>query len=365
MEEEFAAVTGVDLETARMYLEMSGQQLDSAVMLYFSMNETSSTNATASSTEATQERDGWPHEVMSFLFARSEGKCAVPEAWLLQGLQTSRPQELQGEFSQLSILQHRNGPCGVLAAYQAHLVVYLKKKGLLSHSYAPTQRDAAGALVLLLRTACSSPQSSCRVQICSWADPVNGIGGGIVERDIVLPDVMEGNTDDVSDSIIDSISEYLAPGGALLLLYSAVLSFGMDRLRGSSDILPLLHGPNSLCSSALMNIMLTGNARESLGAYDELGFAIPWSTPTPPVGFLSGTERELKMKIHDKLKFPANEVYVLHGRDHFTVFFIDSSVKMPHPKPFEEKETESEPITFTGFHFNGLPPAGPSVSKVL
>ena len=366
--EEFSAITGVDTDTAAMYLEMSGYDLDTAVQLFFSMSEGGGGGGQGG--DSSSSSSGWPHDWISLLFESSSGSAVFPDAWLHQGLQTTSPSDTTPyDWSQLNILQNRNGPCGVLAAYQGFLLAYLIDQQKLSPSYCPTPQDAAESVMQLLQTvAVSQSETPKVVMFCTWCDPDGGVGGNV--------SIQEGGVSE----LVPVISQYLSPGGVLLLLYSAIHTFGVDVLKQQhNDLLPLLYGPNFLCSSALMNILLTGEARESLGAYDDFGGAISWNKPSATIGLLSGTEIELKMKIHDGFKFPTHEVYVLHGRDHFTTFMVlplptppptehtQFSVTMPQPQPFNGVSTNdvtSEAITFAGVHFNGLPPAGPAACQV-
>lgn len=365
--DEFCAITGVDAATSAMYMEMSGNDLDTAIQLFFSMNDGGGGGGDIGGTSATQSGSSWPHDWISVLFSSSDN-LSIPSSWLDQGLLTATPGGSQpSEWSEFSILQHKNGPCGVLAAYQGYLLAHTLKNQALSPSYKPTSLDACHSVYNILQTvACGQPT----IKVCSWVDPVSGIGQTV--------NVVDGNMEVLQDIII----QFLNPGGVLLLLYSAVHTFGIETLRQQhSQLLPLLFGPNYLCSSALMNILLSGEAREALGAYDDFGAAISWNKPSATVGLLSGTEIELKMKIHDGFKFPLQEVYVLHGRDHFTTLLLlpalpptpdapPSStpwkVTMPGPLPYSEESTPSsgESIVFRAIHFNGLPPAGPSVTQV-
>jgi hypothetical protein len=368
--DEFCAITGVDADTSAMYMEMSGYDLDTAIQLFFSMSDgggaggggtgDSASSAVASST-------GWPHDWISLLFSSSSGSSSIPDAWLHQGLQTASPEgAAPHDWSQLSILQHKNGPCGVLAAYQGYLLAHLLQNQTLTPSYSPTPEDATAAVMRLLQTvATASTSSPPSLKYCSWTDPSGGVGGSVItaEGDATAAATQAG--------IQGVIAQYLAPGGVLLLLYSVLQTFGVDTLQQQhSSLLPLLYGPNSLCTSALMNILLTGEARESLGAYDDFGAAVSWNKPPALVGLLSGTEIELKMKIHDGFKFPREEVYVLHGRDHFTTLLALPSVPPPAPLPFREDASSGDTsaaaaVSFVGVHFNGLPPAGPAVSQVM
>jgi hypothetical protein len=380
--DEFSAITGVDADTAAMYMEMSGYDLDTAIQLFFSMSDGGGGGGGEEDSGSGSGSSGWSYDWINLLFSSADN-ATIPHAWLHQGLQTSAPaatatataSQGQGQgqsaadWAELSLLQHKNGPCGVLAAYQGYLLTHLLKSNILSPTYVPTPHDCCHAISYLLQTV-SFGSGGSSIKICSWKDAVNGVGQTV-------------NIEEWSMEVMQAVvQQFLAPGGVLLLLYSVLHTFGVDILRQQhSQLLPLVYGSNSLCSSALMNILLSGEAREALGAYDDFGTAIQWNKPAAAVGLLSGTEIELKMKIHDGFKFPTHEVYVLHGRDHFTTLLVLPSLPLPHPPndaspwaiamppplPYTEENSTSSAtnsVTFSGVHFNGLPPAGPAVTQV-
>lgn len=71
------------------------------------------------------------------------------------------------------------------------------------------------------------------------------------------------------------------------------------------------------------------------------------------VGLLSGMEIEQKFLVRDELKFPTHDVYVLHGRDHFTLGLISQTIS-------NDGDNSTQLIQM--IHWNGLPPAGPKIT---
>lgn len=94
--EALQSIIGCDAQSATMYLEMSGGDVDSAVALYFSMMG----DDTSPSSSSTQQVPDWHSLVWP-----SEG--ASP-AWLSQTLGFDAGKGL-------ALSQDGNGPCGVLA----------------------------------------------------------------------------------------------------------------------------------------------------------------------------------------------------------------------------------------------------------
>jgi hypothetical protein len=94
-------------------------------------------------------------------------------------------------------------------------------------------------------------------------------------------------------------------------------------------------------------MLLTGLPDDNISAYTHTGAKRELLSQPSRVGLLSGMEIEQKFLVRDELKFPSREVYVLHGRDHFTLAFVAPSDPSPH---------------FQLVHWNGLPPGGPRVA---
>ncbi len=90
---------------------------------------------------------------------------------------------------------------------------------------------------------------------------------------------------------------------------------------------------------------MTGLPDDNLSAYTHTGEKRQPSQ-SAKVGLLSGMEIEQKFLVRDELKFPSHEVYVLHGRDHFTLAFSPG---------------RTSPHQFNLIHWNGLPPGGPRI----
>ena len=139
------------------------------------------------------------------------------------------------------------------------------------------------------------------------------------------------------------LDEFKAAGGVCLIVYSALLSRGVDQCKmdmaSSGTEPPLVVGPHSVCSSDLMSLLLRGVASENIFAYNPLAQAVKaaeggeggdggeGSSPkvdwpqSVEVGMLSSSEKEFNMPVCDRLKSPDAPVWILHGGDHFTTAF--------------------------------------------
>jgi hypothetical protein len=142
----------------------------------------------------------------------------------------------------------------------------------------------------------------------------------------------------------------------VLLALSAILSATLTKIKNYGTEIPLSYGPFHTCSCALVQLLLTGNPDDSPSAYGVSGEKREVGLPSR-VGMLSGMEIEQKFLVRDELKFPRNEVYVLHGRDHFTLCF-----QVPPP---DNSQIAASPQSIHLMHWNGLPPGGPRMTHLL
>ena len=141
--------------------------------------------------------------------------------------------------------------------------------------------------------------------------------------------------------------------GVVLLVLSALKTATPAYVRSTCEVLPLVVGPFSLCTCALQSLLLVGIADDNISAYTATGEKHRWGQ-TSTIGFLSAMEAEEKFLVMDELKHPLREVYVLHGRDHFTLCF--------QPVPSQDALPPSS--AFNLIHWNGLPPGGPRVTSL-
>ena len=116
------------------------------------------------------------------------------------------------------------------------------------------------------------------------------------------------------------------PGGILLVVYSAVQTFGggekVDKeLRSSGGNPPLIIGRFALCSSELLSLLMRASCDGNVGSYNDTGKKVDWPESTP-VGMLSYAELETSIPVCDRLKSPAEApVWIVHGGDHLTFAF--------------------------------------------
>eukprot|EP00036_Acanthoecidae_sp_10tr_P015979 CAMPEP_0206290282 /NCGR_PEP_ID=MMETSP0106_2-20121207/2541_1 /ASSEMBLY_ACC=CAM_ASM_000206 /TAXON_ID=81532 /ORGANISM="Acanthoeca-like sp., Strain 10tr" /LENGTH=522 /DNA_ID=CAMNT_0053720841 /DNA_START=68 /DNA_END=1636 /DNA_ORIENTATION=- len=319
--QNFVGITGLPVEQATMYIEMAGGNLETAVSLFFDNAGGGAAAAEAGDGGRPAPADWAPAHTLLF------GVSAVPASWADQGFEFGESEE-----SRLCILQKKNGPCGILAAVNAELVLQM---GLPEPSTVVTDDDLAAVLcAILLR--CARGDTVC---VAKWDD--GGSEGGAV-----APLEIPADEGSVRAAIVENIAAYRACGGCVLLCHSVVCTRGIDAVKADvmadGGELPLVYGPHSLCSSELVNLFVEGVCRGNVAAYDPSGVKSQWRTDKRSgVGLLSRMELESGVPLADELKSPRAPVFLLHGGDHFTFMWAGG-------------DAADGSVTWT--HWNGLPP---------
>lgn len=365
----FCDLTGADAATALMYLEMSGFDIELATQFFFGAGDAGQQGGSAPTSAA--DPNNWSGIVF-------EGD-AIPESWRIQGLgfdyvAPSEPVPVSDDgeagpasssasscsssssptnkaWEGLGVVQPKNGPCGVLAVFQSTVIANLLDEGRLKPDVRVTDLDIARALAtILLRIALKTTPNPTAddpaiVRLCTSID----------ERtieEVVLPS-SDGSEQRVIDVLLSHINKFSGAGGAVLLVFSAVLTRTAAKVIAdmtSSGAEPVLVvGMFHTCTSGLMNLLLIGWAEDNMSAYKHDGKKNDWGVESR-IGLISGMESELRILINDALKFPTRPIYITHGRDHFTLVF--------------QPDTSEPAERFTLVHWNGLPPGGPRFSRL-
>jgi len=309
MADELAAITGLSLVEAASYMEMAGSSLDQAVSLFFDMQGGGSMPDVAM-----QETSGpafSPAHVALF------GSEIAPVSWSQQGFEFSTdPAQASG------LVQHKNGPCGVLAVVNALLI---SQAGCPQ----PTCVFDDGAL--------SSVLAKILVRCARGGKVTVANGDGLEASNLPADEAV------VTQHLQGNANLFKRPGGVLLLCYSAVLTRGVDEVKTDAAMdggsTPLVCGPFALCTTELMGLLSVGMARGNVSAYGGDGLKISWRPPSD-FGLISRDEIDGR-PLADELKTPRCPVFVLHGGDHFTVIWV----------------VGAETDVLECWHWNGLPPS--------
>jgi hypothetical protein len=343
MADQFAAMCGVDAATAAMYMEMSGGSLDVAVSLFFdSGGAPPAAPAAAAASAAAAPAPAWWRVITE--------KATLPPSWTNQSLLFSGASA--GAWCAAGLVQSSNGPCGVLAALQAILVV--QRIATIDASYAPTPADVADAIAALISApALAAGTATCAV--ARWTDGA-GIDAEELAGAIAFDDVP---TDAVAAHVAERIGAFTARGGLVLIVASAVRTrtaeaVARDVAQGHGGDSTLIVGPNAFCSTELMALLLRGVANGDISAYSAMagGAKQSWLDKSAtgfalPVGLISSDEIESGVPLVDELKTPAQRVWVLHGGDHFTTAWVCGAF---------DPAADAPDGAFELVHWNGLAP---------
>lgn len=196
------------METANMYLEMSGYSLDTAIQFYFEGGAGGGMEQVSSPLPSSIGGSSDDVNHMKLLFQGNN----PPESWLCQGLAFDYCSENSSDWSGIGICQRKNGPCGVLVAFQATVIANLIDGGRLVPSVRVTDEDIVQAICDIVML-CKDSQDS--VSICTWADPVNGVGKAL---EVIEISVSGDDKDSVNMIVFSVVDQFKSPGGEWLPL---------------------------------------------------------------------------------------------------------------------------------------------------
>jgi hypothetical protein len=195
-----------------------------------------------------------------------------PDSWRLQGFEfASEP--VDSSSTRIGVIQHSNGPCGVLAAVNAEIVLRMGNphpRTLVSDS------ELAGAIAAVLLRCASATGPEQAVTVACWVGEAPPVADAVS-----IGPALPQDEKAVTAAVMKHVAAYRGPGGCVLLCHSAVYSRGVEGVRADvaadgGGELPLVYGPHALCSSELVNLILEGVARGNVSAYDPNGERSTW-----------------------------------------------------------------------------------------
>ncbi|GMH74801.1 hypothetical protein TL16_g06560 [Triparma laevis f. inornata] len=319
MADQLQAITGISTQEASMYMDMAGNNLETAVELFFSMSSGGAPPPPPTPPTSTLS----PAAKILFDFPTY---ASLPEAWTNQPLIFN---DTSSNFS-LGLPQNKNGPCGILVSINALLLsqtLNLRPDANLTITPPPTP-DEIYTLVSSILTRCdSSPKF------------VTLTTQNSLENYAVAP-FPSTKTPDIAESLA-------SPLGLLILLLSMIETRGVDKVKSESSMPntpfePLVSGPFNLCGTELINLAIFGKATPNVGAYnpDDDNKKVAF-TPTP-IGLISKSELS-SVPVADHWKAPTHPIFIVHGGDHFTLLFKTTATNTPSPNT-------------QYFAYNALPP---------
>ncbi|KAL3163259.1 hypothetical protein ABBQ32_009658 [Trebouxia sp. C0010 RCD-2024] len=222
------------------------------------------------------------------------------------------------------LVQQQGGPCGLLAAVQAHVMAAIMNQELIG-SLDITAEQQASVLVTALASAvwqvsdghaaqlvcCSQPSTAALSfdQLCNSATQLSCTSRLALEA-----------------ASRQQLRQFQEPSGygLILLLFSLLLTHGVRQTRQDMDepqtCLIAQHG---YCSQDLVNLVLTGHATTNCfnGEQDVAGQQCRGVAQPAQLGFLSLFEWYGYMQVGSHLKDPAVHVWVVCSESHFSVLY--------------------------------------------
>ena len=281
------------------------------------------------------------------------------ESWSQQGFFFSVEKDLG-----YGLVQRTGGPCGVLAALQAHIIKWLAASSSSSSAddsppawFNPRPEAQRAALIdalvdLLWRCAESGESSTCCVALRGDRGRPSATGG---DGSGGARGVPRGGVDTLTEQLIvhrglasrravralldddDVLAHFAEPtgGGVILLTYSCVLSHGVRAVEaeaatqlseeGSALGGDALVGGHDYAGQELVNLLLSGAAVPQVfnGRKDIDGCELRGIDARTEVGFLSLYEALNTgfVEVGSHLKTPKRPIWIVLSEDHYTVLF--------------------------------------------
>lgn len=342
-------IVGCDSGTAEYYARLASGDSQKAVSLYFELGG-------APPPPSTTKSSGDSKKHPCFEAVWGEKRRDVPKEWM-QGFEFSEDASCRA-----GIVQHKNGPCGVIAVVGALLVSArlscedgededdatktTEREEIEDSPFAKTISDNE-----LARAICTI--------IMRCADEEKYVLAKRKGKEFDFESHVVTSRTQLVATVRENIKSFRLDGGILLLVYSAVLTRGVERIRKdfNDSPSPLIGGRFNTCTFELMSLLMRGKANGDVGAFNQITKKPQdWTSGTNEgIGMLSAEfEKRVGIQLCNRLKTPTQPVWIVHGGDHFTVLAAASA-------RFVESALDSKPRTNMRLvHYNGGPhPAGP------
>ncbi|KAJ1449612.1 hypothetical protein M885DRAFT_535032 [Pelagophyceae sp. CCMP2097] len=264
---------------------------------------------------------------------------AMPLAWREQGFCFSKVRHLQ-----FGLVQHDGGPCGVLAAVQAHVLDELLRECRTrcdEWDGDPSPKAQAKALTTALARVLWRAGGGLRAKLCVPSDRAYFDRTAVYNPDGVTERVKVWTTftfEDLKQLVSKHLPAFLMPKGpgVLLAVYSVLLSRGVSDSCADMDVefdgatRSLLDG-HGYAKQELINLFMCGRAHsnvfdgervmddEDQGSCDTITLrGVP---ARADFGFLSLAEAYGHVRVGTNYKDPRSPVWVVYAESHYSVLF--------------------------------------------
>lgn len=273
----------------------------------------------------------------------------LPQGWSGQALGFS-------DSLPYGLVQKSGGPCGALAALQAHLL-----KGFLFPT-GPRRQQQRGAPTMELSSdggggdleAMNDPVVRKRALSKAIAHVIGQSSstgfawvllpkaGGAPAGPGAPPGFVPGKfgPDGLTERLVklelecgeelevfveNNVDFFTADGNSAVvaLLYSVILTRGPDQVVRDMDVAGSLVGAHGYCTQEMVNLLLGGKAVSNVFDGDVFldGMALRGVSDRSDIGFLSLFEHYKSCRVGERLKTPRYPVWVICSESHFTVAF--------------------------------------------
>lgn len=240
-------------------------------------------------------------------------------------------------FLQYGIVQKKGGPCGVLAAIQAYVLLEMlfgENKLMPCKNLEPSPEDCRNALAAALSRMFwhAGDQKTATVALSSGTS--HFIGGNQCKPDRLVETLMLYKFSaftDLNAFIKKNIILFEAEGssGAILALYSIVLSRTVEKIRSEMDESNgKLLGAYGYCSQEMVNLFVIGQAvsnvfndRMELDGGAGIVTVLRGIPHRSNIGYLSLFEHYGNCQVGSYYKTPKYPIWIVCSESHFSVLF--------------------------------------------
>lgn len=235
-----------------------------------------------------------------------------------------------------ALVQQEGGPCAAIAPVQAFLLKILLAE-TPGHSFRDLTSEKCNSLlvraVCMVISQCVAPKYSVAVYRKEEQDAESTTAEASTEEQCDSIDQFHRRLEVHSFQTLSQVEAFYTRNirilkdsyGVLLLLYSVILSKGVDvveeELSELSD--PLIHSVYGYGSQGLINLMLTGRAVAHVWDHDQVvgGLRLRGIERQNDIGFLTIMEHMQYCTVGSFYKNPKHPVWVLASETHLTVLF--------------------------------------------
>ncbi|XP_071803789.1 probable ubiquitin carboxyl-terminal hydrolase MINDY-4 [Asterias amurensis] len=269
-------------------------------------------------------------DLKNLLFGSTSG--SFNDEWKMQGLGFNDIKKLE-----FGMVQHKGGPCGVLASIQACIMQHLlfgENKISTVASLQPTSRDRSQCLALALCDIVWRAGEKKHAIIVTLSSRSQFTSSGRYKNDGLTENLIL-NHFKKKEELLEFVSAHIGVyesntcSGCILALYSTIFSRTIEKVIGDMDEpTNKLMGAHGYCTQDMVNLILTGRAVSNVfndvmeldsGSEDKM--ILRGVNSRSDIGLLSLFEHYGSVKVGSNYKTPRYPIWVVCSESHFSVLF--------------------------------------------